>query len=218
MEFRSSCKHFTNWAIYLAPYICFHRVLKIFWLAIDLYQYLVIILKMVFIIWKQGFIFSKWVSVERNSSIFFFLALDLISGLDSFVKMEAYCYLGESTEGEKSQNYELKGGCAVKLTARTVSPGASIARTIFVVSFCEPWSGEFILWRCVPIAARKKKKMGGRLVQQCISWWQLYAVVWCCRALCGISTLSSFESNHSVWLEKGGFRKEPISAKLKPYT
>lgn len=72
MEFRSSCKHFTNWAIYLAPYICFHRVLKIFWLAIDLYQYLVIILKMVFIIWKQGFIFSKWVSVERNSSIFFF--------------------------------------------------------------------------------------------------------------------------------------------------
>lgn len=89
---------------------------------------------------------------------FFFLALDLISGLDSFVKMEAYCYLGEGTEGGKSQNYELKGGCAVKLTARTVSPGASIARTIFVVSFCEPWSGEFILWGCVPIAARKKKK------------------------------------------------------------
>lgn len=30
----------------------------------------------------------------------------------------------------------------------------------FVVSFCEPWSGEFILWGCVPIAARKKKKDG----------------------------------------------------------
>lgn len=26
MEFRSSCKQFTDWAIYLVPYICFYRV------------------------------------------------------------------------------------------------------------------------------------------------------------------------------------------------
>lgn len=114
---------------------------------------------------------------------FFFLALDLISGLDSFVKMEAYCYLGEGTEGGKSQNYELKGGCAVKLTARTVSPGASIARTIFVVSFCEPWSGEFILWGCVPIAARKKKKKDGRQTRA--------AVYFMVTALCGCVMLQS---------------------------
>lgn len=37
--------------------------------------------------------------------LFFCLALNLISGLGSFVKMEQYCYLGEGTERGKSENY-----------------------------------------------------------------------------------------------------------------
>lgn len=53
---------------------------------------------------------------------------------------------------------------------------------------------------------KKKKKMGGRIMQRSISWWQLYAVVWCCRALCVISTLFLWIKPQSVsgegWLQK----------------
>lgn len=36
---------------------------------------------------------------------------------------------------------------------------------------------------------QEKKGPGSRIVQRCISWWQLYAVVWGCSVLYVISTL-----------------------------
>lgn len=162
---------------------------------------------MVFIIRSQGFIFSKWVSLERNSSSFLFLGIefDFRAG---FLSKNGGILLsgGRGRMWEVSELLTERWMCCQIWRQGLCPQGLLLPGLFFVVSFCEPWSGEFILWGCVPIAARKKKKkMGGRIMQRRISWWQLYVVVWCGRASCVISTLF-------LWIKlsvtgKGGFRR-----------
>lgn len=173
---------------------------------------------MVFIIRSQGFIFSKWVSLERNSSSFLFLGIefDFRAG---FLSKNGGILLsgGRGRMWEVSELLTERWICCQIWRQGLCPQGLLLPGLFFVVSFCEPWSGEFILWGCVPIAARKKKKkMGVRIMQRRISWWQLYVVVWCCRDSCVISTLFLWIKPQCVTGE-GRLQKEPISAELKPY-
>lgn len=90
-----------------------------------------------------------------------------------------------------------------------ISPGASVARTVFIVSSSarhEPWSGEFILWAYVPIAARKKEPVA----ESCSSIFHGDSFMWLCDVAesCIWYRLSSFESQHKVWLVKGAYRNK----------
>lgn len=162
---------------------------------------------MVFIIRSQGFIFSKWVSLERNSSSFLFLGIefDFRAG---FLSKNGGILLsgGRGRMWEVSELLTERWMCCQIWRQGLCPQGLLLPGLFFVVSFCEPWSGEFILWGCVPIAARKKKRWGS---ESCSGVFHGDSFMW----LCDVAEAhvwyrpSFFESNHSVWLEKGGFRK-----------
>lgn len=156
---------------------------------------------------------------------FFFLALNLISGLGSFVKNGRVLLSGG---GGVVQNVG-----SLRIINSKVDVLANWQQGLRCVPrgfYCQDYFCCFFLWAlkwwirpprlcahcCKKKKKEKKEKIGSRIMQRCISWWQLYVVVWCCRALCVISTLSSFESNHSVCLEKGGFRNHQFLQNWNP--
>lgn len=170
---------------------------------------------MVFIIWSQGFIFSKWVSLERNSSSFLFLGIefDFRAG---FLSKNGGILLsgGRGRMWEVSELLTERWMCCQIWRQGLCPQGLLLPGLFFVVSFCEPWSGEFILWGCVPIAARKKKKDGRQ--NHAAAYFMVTAlcgrVMWQ-SLMCDIDPLP-LNQTQCDW--KGRLQKEPISAESKP--
>lgn len=158
---------------------------------------------MVFIIRSQGFIFSKWVSLERNSSSFLFLGIefDFRAG---FLSKNGGILLsgGRGRMWEVSELLTERWMCCQIWRQGLCPQGLLLPGLFFVVSFCEPWSGEFILWGCVPIAARKKKKKRWA-AESCSGVFHGDSFMWSCDVAEPHVWYrpSSFESN-SVWLER----------------
>lgn len=171
---------------------------------------------MVFIIRSQGFIFSKWVSLERNSSSFLFLGIefDFRAG---FLSKNGGILLsgGRGRMWEVSELLTERWMCC-QIWRQGLCPQGLLLPGLFLLFLSVSLevvnsSSEVV---CPLLQGKKKKKMGGRIMQRRISWWQLYVVVWCGRASCVISTLF-------LWIKlsvtgEGSLQKEPVSAESKP--
>lgn len=101
-----------------------------------------------------------------------------------------------------------------QIDGRADVPGGFYCQDYFCCFF--PWArgGEFILWGCVPIAVRKK----GLAAESCSGVFHADSFMWLCEvaASCMWYRPSSFQSNHRVWLEKGGFRNNQFLQSRDP--
>lgn len=163
---------------------------------------------MVFIIRSQGFIFSKWVSLERNSSSFLFLGIefDFRAG---FLSKNGGILLsgGRGRMWEVSELLTERWMCC-HIWRQGLCPQGFYCQDYFLLFLSVSLevvnsSSEVV---CPLLQGKKKKRWAA---ESCSDVFHGDSFMW----LCDVAEPhvwyrpSSFESNHSVWLEKGGFRK-----------
>lgn len=192
-------------------------------ISYDLCRDLVIILKTVFIIWSQGFIFSKWVSVERNSSRFFFFVCGFfvfcffvfifLLGIEFNFRAGFLCKNGAVLlSGRRYRTWEVWELLTQRWICCQIDSKDCVPRDFY----CQDYFCCFFLWAlkwwihplrlCAHCCKEKKKKRWA--AESCSGLFHGDSFMRLCDVAepCVWYRPSSFESNHRVWVEKGGFR------------